>query len=88
MNDKEILARLAEIEGKPKFPRPDLYWNPLKYWRDCGPLIERHNVDIFDAGTAEIWHIQNDGSAGDLLARVYDPNLKRAICLAIIEAHY
>ena len=58
MEDREILKRLAEIEGHTwvdnseedlwvirESPEGFSDWNPLTKWSDLGPLIEKHKVD-------------------------------------------
>lgn len=71
-------------------------WNPLERWEDCGPLVEKyathpehHNEWGFcQCLTTEgdyRWSV--DFRGGDFAVSVMDPDLKRAICLAIIEAH-
>ena len=97
MTDEEILHKLAEIEGLRILsvdadrvsygvePGPDgfvpdilLYWAPLANWHDCGPLQESH--DVWTESDGDGWHGICDG------CRSTDPDLKHAICLAIIES--
>ena len=86
MTDEEILKQIIEIEPGRYF------WNPLISWNDCGPLLEKYTVDtIWDWGENEyrvvFWKESDDISTMTTVATVHDPDLKRAICLAIIEAH-
>ena len=98
MNDEQILRKLAEIEGlrSPTFHErmgigyaPDLspdgvaldvmlWFNPLDSWLCCGPLQESH--DVWTESDGDGWHGICDGCHST------DPDLKRAICLAIIES--
>ena len=104
MTNEHILKRLAEIEGIKfseglpmscgKFPIRDkndngVFWNPLIDWKDLGPLIYKHAIDI------------NQDSSGSGYALIYvegtdacfefdfdsESGLKLAACLAIIKKH-
>jgi len=55
-----------------------LWFDPLTSWLDCGPLQESH--DVWTESDGDGWHGICDG------CRSTDPDLKRAICLAIIES--
>lgn len=68
-------------------PEPRM-WSPLTNWAQLGPLMEREGVECVpyendDGGWG--WWVDGAGSFGD--KRVGGNDLKRAICLAIIEAH-
>lgn len=95
MTDEDILKRLAEIEGIELSPFDGLpqvggdpiwrLWNPLTSNADAFALIEKYDVQI---ATDE------EGERMVLIRRRYghfpcstDPDLKRAICLAVIEAN-
>jgi len=82
--DEQLLRRLAEIEGMTAYLKPYATpeWNPLTNWSDCGPLQDKHHVC-----TNRPRLDQNRWSAwiGEETAK--DDDLKRAICLAIVEAH-
>lgn len=82
LTDEDLLKRLAEIEERGADEITLLIWNPLLYWSDCGPLIEKYQLDI---EWAEInWHVMK---WPDTDYYVKDPDLKRCICMAIVEAH-
>jgi len=111
MNNKQILKRLADIEGigfcakyvkgigsyggrdivymckrchfQGKHPiayttKGREVWNPLTNPADAFALVEKHDVWIESDGDG--WHAFVDGVVA------VDPDLKRAICLAVIEA--
>jgi len=101
MNDYEINKRLAEIAGG--FSRIDALdaigccqvvrdgncypWSPLTDWSQLGPLMERLFVQVdFRLGppAMAMAYIEAGKCDGTWIA---DPDLKRAICLAIIAAH-
>ena len=103
MTDEEILRRLAEIEGISHWPGEarEVYaggWNPLTNWSDLGALIERI-LSRDGPGWLEIavgqqittegwkWSAEVDRSVDVPEICRIDDSLKRAICLAIIEAH-
>ena len=91
ISNEEILRKLAEIEGcftrrkggeeVTGYYKPghvDTEWNPLTNWSDCGPLVEKYKPKIRHLG--EWWDVRL-GSAHE-----NHPDLKRAICLAIIAS--
>jgi hypothetical protein len=101
MSDEEILRRLAEIEGVKSLPiGPDgmvcdlgnptakfLYedgaggydWNPLTNDAQALGLVKKHEV-LIEECSGDGWHTMCDGE------QRCDPDLNRAICLAVIAA--
>ena len=95
MTDEQILARLAEIEGWRRLNVTDSKWvgpiwadkvgnyyvNPLTGDGDAFRLLEKHKIACSCwSGEWRASHILEDvGVAG--------PDLKRAICLAVIAAN-
>jgi len=63
-------------------------WNPLESWSDCGPLVEKYKPDI----TWVDWDEQQKTWVNALVhmsprdVDIEHLDLKRAICLAIIES--
>jgi len=94
-DDEQLLRKLAEMEGyvetltdsyAPKNhtdKRP--FWNPLTNWSDCGPLQEQ----LIRDGWLFVF-LKDEGifmlSSRKHNKAVQDPDLKRAICLAIVES--
>lgn len=95
MQDEEILRRLAEIEGheRQEYDDPALgvdyimevddgfeCWNPLERDQDALGLVKKYEV-LIEECNGDGWHTMCDGE------QRCDPDLNKAICLAIIEAH-
>lgn len=85
-----------------KLSEPRVYWlwNPLERWEDCGPLVEKYQVDTmwnpsdlnaWDEERGLIWeaeiHDYSDPKEYKWVCSAQDPDLKRAICLSVIEAN-
>ena len=84
-------------------PWPGIEWSPLTDWSQLGPLMERHHVHVGPeygemheeqpgvwAERLEKWVAVADepGSLNGGTVRIrQSPDLKRAVCLAIIAAH-
>ena len=97
MTNEEILKRLAEIEGArlmnagsrlQRYWKYDKYgedrpWNPLERWEDCGPLVEKYSLMILAPINRDAWCVFPVFGGHP----VRDEDLKRAICLAVIEAN-
>ena len=96
MNDEQILRKLAEIEGKPYLHGDAItddtpafkwaadnghFWNPLTNWSDCGPLVEKYELCMV-LNPDRVWEC----GPSDNFQTTEDLDLKRAICLAIIES--
>ena len=68
--------------------RPQVEWSPLTNWSQLGPLMERfvYALDRCEYDNpGRYWFVSTE--LGDRDEAVRDPDLKRAICLAIIAAH-
>ena len=62
-------------------------WQPLTDWSQLGPLMEQHVWDI-ERHLEPTWSVWAQGfERHSVLPGATDPDLKRAICLAIIAAH-
>lgn len=89
-----LLKRIAEIEfpdsARPMYALnyPPEDFNPLTSWADCGPLIEKYvsemNLHIRPIDKLLVWSVR---CKHDSRAFAQDPDLRTAICKAIIEAH-
>ncbi len=84
MTDEQILRRLAAVCNAAYF----LSWNPLTNWSDCGPLVEKYGFDVeYELiGGMVNWSISKFPMTKSTSYLARDPDLKRAICLAIIAS--
>ena len=100
MDDNEINRRVAEIEGFKRVNElewllPEWWANYIGVdniwtipftgnWLWCGPLIEKYELDLIYYRDDESER-DNEWLAHTRLKQLSDKNLKRAICLAVIE---
>lgn len=88
MSDEELLKRVAEIEYRFLETKYESsmkladwhYWNPLTSDSDAMGLLKKHEVWLIECD-GDGWHALCDG------CEEVDPDLNRAICLAVVAAH-
>lgn len=61
-------------------------WSPLTDWGQLGPLRERERIWVSDSDDGT-WFASAPPHCGTTEPTQRSPDLKRAICLAIIAAH-
>ena len=89
ISDEELLRKLAGIEGIASHRlgnSPHINnWNPLTNWADCGPLFEKY-IRSIDWVPHTKKYLTRTKVNYSLTYERNDPDLKRAICLAVIAS--